>query len=262
MSTLSLTALPGTGLAIVFLHGVFMDRHLWDDVSDRLVGHRRVLVDMPGHGSSDGMDRGSTLGDHITAVAGTLDAHGLAGVVIVGHSWGGMVGLRLAHERPDLVTGLVLANTPLVRPTGGGRVGFLAQEAILAAGFPLGAYAAAAARALHGDGHLASHPDVVTGLRHRIRTMGRARVRRTVRSVILDPGDAVDLVTALAIPHRIVGGADDYVLANGILERLRAAGEDVVVTPGGHTGPVEAPAHLATAVREVVARLAEAEQLI
>ena len=57
------------------------------------------------------------------------------------------------------------------------------------------------------------------------------------------------------MPHRILGGERDYVLSNGVADRLRTAGEPVIVSPGGHTGPAEAPAPIAAAIEEVVSEV-------
>lgn len=99
-------------------------------------------------------------------------------------------------------------------------------------------------------------------LRQRLRALGRARTRRTVQSVILDPADAIDLATTLPVPHRILGGEHDYVLANGVADRLRMAGERVIVTAGGHTGPAEAPAPLAATIDEMACAVSTAAETV
>ena len=125
----------GRSPTVLLLHGVFMDHTLWDHVLELRSDLRAMALDMPGHGTSDPAGLAS-LDAAMNAVALTLTAEDAGPVVIVGHSWGGMVGLRLAVARPDLVRGLVLCNTPLVRNHGLTRVGFHAQRALLAVGFP------------------------------------------------------------------------------------------------------------------------------
>ena len=46
--------------------------------------------------------------DFAAATAAVLDAEGVDGAVVAGHSLGGLVALRLARTRPDLVRGLLL----------------------------------------------------------------------------------------------------------------------------------------------------------
>jgi pimeloyl-ACP methyl ester carboxylesterase len=73
-----------------------------------------VIIDLLGFGYSDRPpDFAATLDDHAAAVAAVLDAGGVQGVVVVGHSLGGSIGIRLAAARPELVGSLLLAEANL-----------------------------------------------------------------------------------------------------------------------------------------------------
>jgi pimeloyl-ACP methyl ester carboxylesterase len=85
----------------------------------------------------------------------------------------------------------------------------------------------------------------------RTAAMGRARIRTTLASVLLAPEDALELLAALTVPWRAVGGADDYALAAGVAEAVRGLG-DLDVAPGGHTSPLEAPEVVAAALDSVL----------
>lgn len=238
----------GTGpRTLVLLHGVFMDRTIWDAVD--VDGVRTVRVDMPSHGASPDLAPGANLDDHVVAVADTLDSLGVAAAVVAGHSWGGMVAVRLARRRPDLVAGVVLANTPLLRTRGVSRVGFATQRALLTLGLPAGMYGRMAARALIGERHRRAHPEQADAMAARTAAMGRRRVAETLRSVLLEPEDALDAATALPVPWAAVAGEQDYVLAGGVAEAL---GPNLTVVPGAHTSPLEAPQAMSTAVRTVL----------
>jgi (E)-2-((N-methylformamido)methylene)succinate hydrolase len=252
---LNATRAEGDGPPVVLLHGVFMDHTLWDAVAAALPNRHVVALDMPGHGASPALTADDTIDDHVRQVAATLDQLDLGPAVIVGHSWGGMVGLRLAQRRPDLVGGLVMTNTPLLRPRGATRLGFVFQRSIIALGFPLGAYAAAAARSLYGRDHLDHHPQTAAALAVRLRQLGRTGIRRTIRSVILDPEDTVGDVARLTVPYRILGGEHDYAVSTAVRGRLRAIGANPVITPGGHTGPAEAPLPVAKSIRQVISAM-------
>jgi pimeloyl-ACP methyl ester carboxylesterase len=148
----------------------------------------------------------TSLGAAMDAVTSTLTAEDAGPVVIVGHSWGGMVGLRLAVARPELVRGLVLSNTPWVRNHGLTRIGFHAQRALLAVGFPPNAYGRMAARSLIGADYLWAHPDLASQMAARMSAMGRTRIRQTLTSVLLAPHDAVDLLGRTPDPVACRGG--------------------------------------------------------
>ena len=100
----------------VFIHGSALRTDLWHYQMGGLNGHRLVFYDMRGHGMSQPKGKSpygiKTLAEDLAKV---IDSTGLEEVVLVGHSIGGMVGLELAHERPDLldstIKGIVLVNT-------------------------------------------------------------------------------------------------------------------------------------------------------
>jgi len=82
--------------------------------------HRIFMADRPGHGHSGRPAGAQSLGVQAQQMAAVLEqlAPGEKAVV-VGHSFGGGVSLRLALDRPDLVEGLVLL-APVSHDWGGG----------------------------------------------------------------------------------------------------------------------------------------------
>jgi 3-oxoadipate enol-lactonase len=102
----------GSGQPVLLLHPVGLDREFWDDVVAMLSAHCRILApDLPGHGESDVGPHAQSLSEMALDVAELIDAVGQPPVVVVGCSLGGMAAQALALERPDLINGLVLANT-------------------------------------------------------------------------------------------------------------------------------------------------------
>lgn len=70
---------------------------------------RLAAYDRPGMGYTTDRPAGSdTLAMQAKVAAGVIEQLGLKKPVVVAHSWGGAVALRLALDRPDLVGGLVL----------------------------------------------------------------------------------------------------------------------------------------------------------
>lgn len=103
---------PGTGArrGIVFLNSLGSDMRIWADVIAGLPDDVPLLtIDKRGHGLSQvAPARMETFaGD----AARLIETTGLAGALVCGISIGGMIAQTLALSRPDLVGGLVLANT-------------------------------------------------------------------------------------------------------------------------------------------------------
>lgn len=102
----------GSGPPILLLHAALHDHTDFDPVRASLGQGRRVLtLDWPGHGASPPPPeplRAVEFGDLLVEFADLLD---LRGLVVVGNSVGGYAACRLALERPERVSGVVLVNT-------------------------------------------------------------------------------------------------------------------------------------------------------
>lgn len=110
------------GPIIVMIHGASANAREFDwSLAPRLADtHRVLMVDRPGHGHSERLADANELGVQAAQVAGALKrlAPGEK-AVIVGHSFGGAVSLRLALDHPELVDGLILL-APVSHDWGGG----------------------------------------------------------------------------------------------------------------------------------------------
>ncbi len=100
--------------------------------------HQLIIPDRPGHGYSEGVADAQTLAVQAAQMGGVLEqTSGGEPAVIVGHSYGTAVALRLALDRPELVKGLVLL-APVSHDWGPDKVAWfnsLATVPILGAGF-------------------------------------------------------------------------------------------------------------------------------
>ena len=103
--------------ALLFLHPWSGNRSFFEpQVTHFSAEHRCVAVDLRGHGESPAPDTGYTLGELADDVAGLCEQLGIRSAVPVGHSMGGIVAVHLAARHPDLVSGVVVLDSPLLPP--------------------------------------------------------------------------------------------------------------------------------------------------
>jgi pimeloyl-ACP methyl ester carboxylesterase len=105
----------GNGPDLVLIHGNGAHHLWWAPVMEHLrLGRRLVMLDLSGHGDSSHRPeyRPSMWEAEVLAV---MQATGSRDPVLVGHSMGGRVGLMVASNHPDKVSGLVTIDAS-VRP--------------------------------------------------------------------------------------------------------------------------------------------------
>jgi pimeloyl-ACP methyl ester carboxylesterase len=93
-------------MTIAFVHGVPEDLHIWDEVRSELGDRETVALGLPGFGTPlpDGFTATKEgylawLGDELARLPGPID--------LVGHDWGGILTMRLAMTRPELLRSFV-----------------------------------------------------------------------------------------------------------------------------------------------------------
>lgn len=113
------------GTAIVCVHGITANAFAFQALAEELSGEHRVIAyDLRGRGDSDKPQDGYSVPTHAADLAEIIDALGLDGPVIMGHSLGAMIGVYFAAHYPQKLTKLVLLdgggllpwNTPEEQP--------------------------------------------------------------------------------------------------------------------------------------------------
>jgi len=92
---------------VVLIHGAGGDHLHWHPHIRRLPGYRVFALDLPGHGKSGGRGQQS-ISAYAASILDWMEAMGLHSAVIVGHSMGSAVALKLVLDRPQHVLGLGL----------------------------------------------------------------------------------------------------------------------------------------------------------
>lgn len=111
--------IEGEGPDVVLLHGASSNAEdMRLALGDHLDGYRAIYVDRPGLGWSDRPDGAWTPEREAALLAELMTALDLSDPVVVGHSWGGAISMRLAIDHPDALSGLVLIGAPLYSGVG------------------------------------------------------------------------------------------------------------------------------------------------
>ncbi|MCU1646548.1 MAG: dhaA [Nocardia sp.] len=107
----------GTGdIPVVFLHGNPTSSYIWRNVIPYVSGETRVLApDLIGMGASGKPDSDYRFVDHARYLDAWFEALGLEQVIIVGHDWGGALGMDWAASHPGRVRGIAVVET-FLRP--------------------------------------------------------------------------------------------------------------------------------------------------
>jgi pimeloyl-ACP methyl ester carboxylesterase len=98
----------GDGDGLVFLAGLSMNAHSFDDFALRFTGTHRVLgITRRGHGASTWPDVGYSVDRLVEDIRVVLDTLGIQRVILAGNSFAGAEMTRFASDHPQRVAGLV-----------------------------------------------------------------------------------------------------------------------------------------------------------
>ncbi|MEP7058630.1 MAG: alpha/beta fold hydrolase [Caldimonas sp.] len=240
---------------IVLSHALGLDLQMWDEIAAHFGASHPVLrYDHRGHGGSAVPPGPYTLDELVDDAARLVREWGRGPVVWVGLSMGGMVGQGLAIRHPELVRGLVLANTVARYPDAAksmwaeriAKVGQGGTAAIVE--MVLERYFAAAFRA--------AQPQVVERYRRTVLATdprGYSACSHAVAGV-----DWLDRLSTIACPTLVIAGAEDVgapvAMSEAIAERIPDA-ELAVIAGAAHLSAVEQPARFIEHLQHFLSRV-------
>lgn len=108
-------ALSGHGpTPLLLLHGSWASHHTWDAFVPLMSEEFRMLAyDRRGHSQSERPSGQGSIREDVADLAALIEAFDLAPAWVVGNSQGGLIALRLAGERPELLRGVSAHEPPL-----------------------------------------------------------------------------------------------------------------------------------------------------
>ena len=104
------TTIKGTKKTLVFLHGAGSNHSIWKPYLSAFKGHRIMLIDLPGHGKSQSTPYVS-IAHAAHEVSKVLQKAGVRNAALIGHSFGGLVGLEASlHVSANRLNGLIVTS--------------------------------------------------------------------------------------------------------------------------------------------------------
>ncbi len=235
------------GAPVVLSHALGLDLSMWDGLAAELAPRHPLLrYDHRGHGGSAPQHAPATLDQLVDDAARVIREWGRGPVVFIGLSMGGMVGQGLAWQHPQLLRGLVLANTTAQYPEAAQAAWTQRIAAVQQGG--MGAIAEMVVQRYLGDGFRAAHPAFAQRLREQVLRCDPASYAaccHAVRAVNWLPQ-----LPTVRVPTLVIAGGQDVGATPAMAEQIAQA------IPGAELQVFEEAAHLSVA--EVPQRFAEA----
>ncbi len=236
--------------ALLLLHSLGTDHHLWDGVADALAGQFWLLrPDARGHGASAIPPGDATMDELAADALAVLDAAGVRRAAVAGVSMGGMVAMQMALSAPDRLCALAVCNSTaeLIGQRWDERVAVIRQlgvpelaEMILAGWFTRPV--------------LRANPPFVAAIRAglaRQSTQGYAACAAALASLSLSAR-----LREITLPTLVLAGEFDTATPPTTGAELIAAaipGARLVRLPTGHLAPLEQPQTVAALLADLLA---------
>jgi pimeloyl-ACP methyl ester carboxylesterase len=216
---------------IIFLHGVYFDHHLWDEVIDSIQDRTTYSVDMPFHGLSKEITKNDwSLNDCADMLTEILNSLQISKVIAIGHSWGSMTILRAAYKHPERFEGIGLCNMPFEAAYPKQKRMFKLQHTLL---FFRKFYTKQAAKSLFGKASLKLNPQLHDQLQRPMNILTIEDIKQIDKKVILDAEDATTMILNLKVKAIALKGKEDYVPTPPKIQ--------TILVDGGHISPLEEP---------------------
>jgi len=247
----------GEGPSVVFVHGLVMDHTMYEaQFEDLPDSYRCIAVDLRGHGHSQTPPGPWSMQDAVVDIIEFIEGVHAAPCHLVGMSWGGMIALRIAVQRPELVRSLVLIDTSAAAedPALAELRRTFFMEPIAAHGMT-DELIAASIPILFGPAYAADEQAMAV-YADRVKTMKREAIVEGLRAV-LERDSVLDRLGEIRVPTLVIHGEKDASIAVSEAEAIANGipGAELVQIPdAGHSTPLEAPDAVNAALAKFFAR--------
>ncbi|MBI3784646.1 MAG: alpha/beta fold hydrolase [Deltaproteobacteria bacterium] len=232
--------IAGEGTALVLLHGLGGDLHVWDEDVAVFSRHHRVLrPDLRGFGASDKPPGPYSPSKFAADLAALLDHCAIDTAHVLGISMGGVIAQRFALDHPARVRSLVLVSTSSEVGANAIAAWQRLADKIEREGFDS---RTADARRSVSPVFAQQHPEVVAELGRRNASCDPHGYAAAARAVA-DYNWTAELAT-VTVPVLILQGLDDQLTPPGgsvKMSRVLPQARLLMVAAAGHNLPLEQP---------------------
>jgi 3-oxoadipate enol-lactonase len=247
----------GAGQPIIFLHAFPLNRQMWAGDMRSLLTEggtqgqfRLVALDWPGFGESDIVDEVSTMEQLADIVAQLMDTLGMQQAILCGLSMGGYVAFAFLRKYPQLLAGLILADT---RPGADTPERRADRENMARIAMTEGTEAIANLQLpkLISDYTRQHGPQLETRLRQMINEATPQGIAAALRGMA-QRADSTDLLPKINVPTLVIVGEQDALAppdeARAYAQQIPNS-QFVVIPYAGHVSNMEQPEAFLQAVR-------------
>jgi pimeloyl-ACP methyl ester carboxylesterase len=247
----------GTGAPIVFLHAFPLNRTMWTQQAAVLSRQfRTVSIDLRGLGESDAPFWRYSMEQYVRDIQALLTFLRIEKALFVGLSLGGYLEFALYRMHPELIRGLVLADTRAEADKAeqiqwrfnlAQRTAAQGPSAVIEDMLPK----------LLAPARYDRDPALVAKVRAMLSAAPVPGIIGALTAIAERP-DSTDLLPGIAVPAMVIVGADDVLTTTADAERIAQgiAGAELVVLPeAGHLSNLEQPDRFTEAVERFARQL-------
>ncbi len=245
--------------AIVLIHPFPFDARLWFDVANELADSYFVITpDLRGCGFTPLGDGEPSLDLLAEDIYELVTQAGLAKAVIGGISLGGYVALALAKKHPEIISGLILADTKASADTDAAKENRLRIATQMRESGKVELFADQMITNVVGDFTHANRPDVVLEVRDWMRE-AKAESIAWLQEAMATRADSFQALERLSVPTLLIRGTQDSISTAedfSLMEKKLRQVTYVQIPNSGHLPPIEDPIATAIAIENWLATFA------
>lgn len=236
----------GLGAVVVLLHGLLLDHSIFSDQLERLakLGFRVISLSYAGHGGSDRLGVGPSVGAMADQVFAMIDELGISEPVVIGGlSMGGYVAFAGLEKYRQRIRGLVLMNTRAVPDTTEEAANRQRACELIRQAKSISPLAMTMLPRLLGKSTMRHKPEVWQKVARILDCMDVEAACDALIALANRP-DRRPMLSVIDVPTLVIAGEEDLISTPEEMELIakEIAGSEFVIIPGvGHLSTLEEP---------------------